>query len=521
MEVVDKEIEKVLKKHKQFHKNCVEEVDTLIASFNQARNQPAQVASQTAKVVKDISANITSHQKDYYGSLSKLQKAVDKKFSSNDLDAAFRSELFPAGYKFIDYAVSLHMVREGLFDICQVLNNDMLRDMEGGAVDDRLLTEQETIRVQFGKLYSIIESMEKGDLQSAIQWAHEHQDQLDQKGSGLEFQLRRMQFLLYLSGANTQAHNQSKFMDDDGNQFLMALKYAQKDLGVYGQQYGKEIGKLMGAVAVSYSMQYFVNSGIASPLTKIKNPYNFLLTSPAVALDDKNPKSAHIASKLENLKISFVRDFCSLIGMSQESPLFNVVDVGVNSIPILVKLRTVIDEGMKSSKKKRADQQNAGTSSVDEGEDNGQLWTTVSDVLPVELPLPKSKRYHSVFACPVSREQTSDLNPPMMLPCGHVLSLDSLVRVAMKGRTGAQIPAQTTTLTSATPLSASAAGTSDNTTNQPPGDQVVTGGESENQLRMRRERERDLFAGVNINAKLKCPYCPQECTVGQGLRVYF
>ena len=29
--------------------------------------------------------------------------------------------------------------------------------------------------------------------------------------------------------------------------------------------------------------------------------------------------------------------------------------------------------------------------------------------------------FHSIFACPVSKDQSTDDNPPMLLPCGHVL----------------------------------------------------------------------------------------------------
>jgi len=29
--------------------------------------------------------------------------------------------------------------------------------------------------------------------------------------------------------------------------------------------------------------------------------------------------------------------------------------------------------------------------------------------------------FHSIFACPVSKDQSTDSNPPMLLPCGHVL----------------------------------------------------------------------------------------------------
>ena len=29
--------------------------------------------------------------------------------------------------------------------------------------------------------------------------------------------------------------------------------------------------------------------------------------------------------------------------------------------------------------------------------------------------------FHSIFACPVSKDQATEENPPMLLPCGHVL----------------------------------------------------------------------------------------------------
>ena len=39
----------------------------------------------------------------------------------------------------------------------------------------------------------------------------------------------------------------------------------------------------------------------------------------------------------------------------------------------------------------------------------------------MELELGHEFVFRSVFSCPVSREQSSPANPPMLLPCGHVL----------------------------------------------------------------------------------------------------
>lgn len=37
--------------------------------------------------------------------------------------------------------------------------------------------------------------------------------------------------------------------------------------------------------------------------------------------------------------------------------------------------------------------------------------------------------HHSVFACPILRQQGSEQNPPMRLLCGHVISKDALTKL--------------------------------------------------------------------------------------------
>lgn len=44
----------------------------------------------------------------------------------------------------------------------------------------------------------------------------------------------------------------------------------------------------------------------------------------------------------------------------------------------------------------------------------------------IEIDLGKEGRYHSVFACPILRQQSTENNPPMKLVCGHVISRDAL-----------------------------------------------------------------------------------------------
>ena len=57
------------------------------------------------------------------------------------------------------------------------------------------------------------------------------------------------------------------------------------------------------------------------------------------------------------------------------------------------------------------------------------VWCA-KDELPIEIDLGTDCRYHSIFACPILRQQTSDVNPPMRLMCGHCISRDALSKLA-------------------------------------------------------------------------------------------
>ncbi|KAF2610296.1 hypothetical protein F2Q70_00007247 [Brassica cretica] len=49
--------------------------------------------------------------------------------------------------------------------------------------------------------------------------------------------------------------------------------------------------------------------------------------------------------------------------------------------------------------------------------------------LPVDLGLGDEFQFHSVFVCPVSREQSDEEKPPMMMPCRHVLCKEMILRL--------------------------------------------------------------------------------------------
>ena len=105
-----------------------------------------------------------------------------------------------------------------------------------------------------------------------------------------------------------------------------------------------------------------------------------------------------------DVAVEFLRQACSLLGQASESPLAVAVAAGTVALPPLFKLAAVMERNSQD--------------------------LSVCEQLPIELDLGDEFVFHSIFACPVSRDQSSSDNPPMLLPCNHVLCEQSVIKIA-------------------------------------------------------------------------------------------
>ncbi|KAJ1541368.1 hypothetical protein HK405_010696 [Cladochytrium tenue] len=181
-----------------------------------------------------------------------------------------------------------------------------------------------------------------------------------------------------------------------------ALAYARAEFGHFRALHMKEIQRLMGSLVYARRLP--------------RSPYRDLAAAP----------------RQQALERQFAREFCRTQGRSSESGVAQATAAGVSALPTLAKMAGIL--------RARA----------------GVEWTAEGE-LPVEVGLPDRLRFHSVFACPVSKDLGTDANPPYMMACGHVVCKESLLRL----------------------------GKGSNTT------------------------------------RFKCPYCPTESTGQQAVRVYF
>ena len=391
MEGVQKEHEKLWPIEKTA--KTIEETQDLINALQKARDtiaaDPTTAQITLAKLqnpVKSGFEGIFTNLKEIHGGHNRYRKSLDTLFDKKALPSNEIDALSSQG-TLINRAIYLHLLREGLFDVATTLHDEastLHKEQQETAIAmgldvptehplglDQMFSED--MERQFASMYHILHELkENRNLQPAINWAREHATALEARGSNLEFELCRLQYVnLFLDGG-------------EGQQFSLsgqarALEYATKEFQLFRGRYLYEIQQLLGAMAFCSNLE--------------DSPYRLRFNN-TTAWDE-------VAS-------SFTREFCSLLELSADSPLYIAATAGAIALPTVVKFQNVM-------KAKKAE------------------WTT-ADENPVEIPLPSSYQFHSIFVCHVSKEQTTDRNPPVIIPCGHVLAQESLDRLSKGAR---------------------------------------------------------------------------------------
>jgi hypothetical protein len=99
----------------------------------------------------------------------------------------------------------------------------------------------------------------------------------------------------------------------------------------------------------------------------------------------------------------------ALAGQPPRPPLLTALGAGAAALPTLLKLAAKAGGGDRAAAAAAA---------------------AAGDELPVDADLGPEFAFSSVFSCPVSKDTATAANPPVLLPCGHVLCRESASSLA-------------------------------------------------------------------------------------------
>lgn len=357
---VEKEVDKVVSKFSGIQDHAQRTVDDTAQYVNCLKNEleqcppehqlteaQIQILKDALDKVKDTVQRLAADHRDLHSTVSKVGKAIDRNFVS-DFAVISKDNVFsgPESEELLNQVICKHFYRQGMLEIADEL------------AKEASLEPDTSSKEPFTDLNKIMDALKKRDLSLALQWAHLHREQLQAQNSSLEFRLHQLQFMsLVQKGMAAQSE---------------AIAYARMYLSQFVNRHEKDIQTMMG-------MLMYLPHGIDC------SPYAHMLES----------------ALWGEISDVFIRDACSLLGLSLDSPLTVSVNAGCVALPALLNIKQVMQQRVSG------------------------LWNG-HDELPIEIDLGSNHRYHSVFACPILKTQSTESNPPMRLVCGHVISREAL-----------------------------------------------------------------------------------------------
>jgi len=197
-----------------------------------------------------------------------------------------------------------------------------------------------------------------------------------------------------------------------------ALHYARQHFSEFAAKHMTDIQHLMGSFL-------YISRLPTSPYAHLFHP-------------------THTPTLWSDVVHTFLRDSCVMMGLSQESPLHVAITAGWKALPTFIKLASfqVLQQRAHALMQQSA-ASNPATAPTPTPSSSTPLASPPTNpegsasteqagpapIATVEVDLGKEYQFHSIFACPVSREQSTKDNPPVMLVCGHVISKASMSKL--------------------------------------------------------------------------------------------
>lgn len=387
-------------------KETVDLIDSLIAWLKDPQNK------DTPNMPISLQNQVTKQKTSWKEALSawnKTSKHLQKILSLHDIHPPPKSPTNTT--QMLNSAIADHFNRRGEFEIANLIG--CLDCGGGGGKSDSSCCCTGTSNgscaknsEKYTKLHSLLTSLSRDrNIKPCLEWLEDNRLLLTEKShSNLRLHLHRLEFISLLRDNSARM-----------------LSYAQNNLLPLSNMYIEEVQSLFGAIA------------FAPSFTSPQNPYISFL-------------ERDLWGEAEALLVETFLPLNSLYGQTLTSSLEEIIGAGQMALPSLSKVMML----MKTKP--------------------GVSWCP-QDELPITVGVSgggtagtgsanaknNTTAFHSIFVCPVLRQQSTPANPPMLMACGHVICKEAL-----------------------------------------------------NKLGRGHQHQR-----------IKCPYCPMEGTIGQAKELFF
>jgi hypothetical protein len=391
----------------------VSKLDEMIKALEDARARIKDGASQevAALTLENLDTSVGNMFESANTALKRVTKqhksfakVVDKCMPAKTLPTESDALASHSGY--VDRAILLHLLRGGDDAVAKKFINEAselssLTEMDFGPTSDStvggkgpqngaatagaqedsdkdveselpVLRNARLLQNKFKHMHHMLAELDKHNIEPALEWAKANSATLQTFGSRLEFELEKVHFIL-----RYQAWRDADFGPNEPERLAEVMEIVGGRLARFQPMYTTEFLGLVGALVYA-----------ANPDS---SPYASLLDAEAA---------------LGEVRTLLTHNFNLVMGMAPQPPLVTTVMAGSIALPKLIKYTTFVRAARTE-------------------------WST-NDELAFDTPLPSSLVYHPIFVCPVLKVQATDKNPPMTLPCGHVICKEALDEICKR-----------------------------------------------------------------------------------------
>ncbi|EDV19752.1 uncharacterized protein TRIADDRAFT_61773 [Trichoplax adhaerens] len=298
LESVSNEVEKAATKinvaHQQYHQDIdglieyVANVQQQFTALKETDQDPIssfsiiQSLTRTIERIKETVSKISSNHKELHSSISKIGKAIDKNFVTDDHILGKEDVVDANKQGALMEIICEHLLRLGCIDVGRTLIKEAELDWDESRLEP------------FMELNQILRACRDHNLDPAMQWVVQHKPALDARNSPLEFMLHRIKFISLLQDNERRA-----------------LEYA-RHFSSCSQRHQKELQKLMACFLFSKNGRLST-----SPYATFLNPNIWMEVCDVI-----------------------VSDACALMGLPCESSLAISLNAGCLAATSLLMLKS-------------------------------------------------------------------------------------------------------------------------------------------------------------------------------------